>query len=50
MLRLAIQAGVWGEDPDFARAAFEKLKEINPRAAPAAERFITAAPPRPQPR
>lgn len=50
VLRLAIQAGVWGEDPDFARAAFEKLKEVNPRAAPAAERFITAPPPRPQPR
>lgn len=50
VLRLAIQAGVWGEDPDFAQAAFEKLKEVNPRAAPAAERFISAPPPRPQPR
>lgn len=50
VLRLAIQAGVWGDDPDFARAAFEKLKEVNPRAAGAAERFITAPPPRPQPR
>ena len=50
VLRFAIQAGVWGEDPDFAQAAFEKLKEVNPRAAPAAERFMTAPPPRPQPR
>ena len=50
VLRLAIQAGVWGEDPELAQAAFEKLKEVNPRAAPAAERFMSAPPPRPQPR
>lgn len=50
VLRFAIQAGVWGEDLDFAQSAFEKLKEVNPRAAPAAERFMTAPPPRPQPR
>ncbi|WP_282605311.1 serine protease [Pelagibius sp. Alg239-R121] len=50
VLRLAIQAGVWGEDLELAQAALEKLKEVNPRAAPAAERFMTAPSPRPQPR
>lgn len=47
VLRLAIQAGTWSGDKDFARSAFEALKAINPNMAPAAERFLNSPPPRP---
>lgn len=47
VLRFAIQAGVWGGDPDLARRAFERLKLVNPQTAPAAERFLNQPPPRP---
>lgn len=47
VLRLAIQAGIWGDDPEFARSAFDTLKMINPNMAPAAERFLKSPPPRP---
>jgi hypothetical protein len=50
VLRFAIQAGVWGKDLALAQAALEKLKDVDPRAAPAAENFIKTSPPRPQPR
>lgn len=47
VLRLAIQAGIWGDDPEFAQSAFDTLKKINPKMAPAAERFLKSPPPRP---
>jgi len=47
VLRLAIQAGTWSGDTEFARSAFETLKAINPNMAPAAERFLNSPPPRP---
>ena len=47
VLRFAIQAGVWGGDPDLAARAFERLKVLNPQTAPAAERFLNQPPPRP---
>ncbi len=47
VLRLAIQAGVWGGDEAFARQAFERLRVLNPQMAPAAERFLNDPPPRP---
>lgn len=47
VLRFAIQAGVWGGDPGLARRAFERLKQVNPQTAPAAERFLNQPPPRP---
>ncbi len=50
VLRFAIQAGVWGGDPAIAQLALERLKEVDPRAALAAERFMKEPPPRPQPR
>ena len=50
VLRFAIQAGVWGNDPALAQAALEKLKDVDPRASLAAERFMREPPPRPQPR
>ncbi len=48
VLRFAIQAGVWGGDTDLARRAFERLKQVNPQTAPAAERFLNQPPPRPR--
>lgn len=50
VLRFAIQAGIWGKDPALAQSALEKLKEVDPRAALAAEHFMKEPPPRPQPR
>lgn len=47
VLRLAIQAGVWGGDEALARRALARLKEVNPQMAPAAERFLERPPPRP---
>jgi len=47
VLRLAIQAGIWGGDKALAQTAFDTLKRINPNMAPAAERFLNAPPPRP---
>lgn len=47
VLRFAIQVGVWTDNMDMAKAALEKLKAVNPNAAPAAERFIESPPPRP---
>lgn len=49
VLRFAIQAGVWGNDPAIAKQALERLKEVDPRAALAAEHFMKEPPPRPQP-
>ncbi len=47
VLRLSIQAGVWGGDEALARRALARLKEINPQSAPVAERFLKNPPPRP---
>lgn len=47
VLRLAIQAGTWGDDKEFAQSAFEALKAVNPNMAPAAERFLASPPPKP---
>lgn len=47
VLRLAIQAGVWGDDRPLAEQAFERMKTLNPQMAPAAKRFLDNPPPRP---
>ncbi|MGF1594469.1 MAG: trypsin-like peptidase domain-containing protein [Kiloniellaceae bacterium] len=47
VLRLAIQAGVWAEDPALAERALARLKQVNPQSVPAAERFLQNPPPRP---
>lgn len=49
VLRFAIQVGVWTGDKALAERALAKLKEVNPNAAPAAERFMKSPPPRPKP-
>ncbi|RIA56856.1 trypsin-like peptidase domain-containing protein [Dichotomicrobium thermohalophilum] len=49
-LRFAIQAGVWGGDNRLAETAYGKLKQVDPRQAEAARRFIDNAPPAPRPR
>ena len=49
VLRFAIQVGVWTGDKALAEQAFARLKQINPNAAPAAERFMKSPPPRPAP-
>ncbi len=50
VLRIAIQAGVRGNDPDLAEEAYTLLLDADPRQATAARRFIDAAPPAPSPR
>ena len=47
VLRLSIQAGTWGGDEALAQQALARLKVVNPRMAPAAERFLNQPPPRP---
>ncbi len=47
VLRLAIQAGIWGGDPALAERALARLKAVDPQSAPAAERFLSNPPPRP---
>ena len=47
VLRLAIQAGAWAGDEALARRALARLKDVNPQAVPAAERFLNDPPPRP---
>ncbi len=49
VLRFAIQVGVWTDNKALAKRAFAKLKQVNPNAAPAAERFLKSPPPRPAP-
>ncbi|MCB1387678.1 MAG: hypothetical protein KDK12_00750, partial [Rhodobacteraceae bacterium] len=50
VLRLAIQAGIWGGDRALAEQAYEVLERSNPQMAPAAKRFLDNPPPRPKPR
>lgn len=47
VLRLSIQAGTWAGDRALAERALARLKQVNPRSAPAAERFLENPPPRP---
>lgn len=47
VIRLGIQAGIWGGDADLAAAAFDKLKQSNPNMVPAAQKFLENPPPRP---
>ncbi len=46
-LRIAIQAGVWGDVPELAEEAYRLLLDVDPRQARAARRFIDSAPPEP---
>ncbi len=50
VLRLGIQAGVWGGDRPLAERALARLKAVNPAMAPTAERFLANPPPKPRPR
>ncbi len=47
VIRLSIQAGVWGGAPGVAEAAFERLQATNPNMVEAARRFLDNPPPRP---
>ena len=47
-LRIAIQSGVWGDDPELAEEAYRLLLDADPRQALAARRFIDSAPPAPR--
>ena len=50
VLRLAIQAGIWGGDKELSEEAFATLERTNPQMAKAAKRFLDNPPPRPKPR
>ena len=47
VIRLGIQAGIWGGDQDLAEAAFQRLEASNPNMVPAARKFMEAPPPAP---
>ena len=47
LLRFAIQAGIWGDEPELAEEAYARLAAADPRQAEAARRFIDNAPPAP---
>lgn len=48
LLRLALQAGIWGGDQALADEAMQKIEEHLPEMAPAARRFYDTAPPPPR--
>lgn len=48
LLRLALQAGIWGDDQTLADFAMERIETILPQMAPAARRFYDDPPPAPQ--
>jgi len=48
VLRLSIQAGVWGADKELARAALKLLQRHHPTMAGAAGKFIESNPPPPK--
>lgn len=48
LLRLALQAGIWGGDQDLADRAMRRIETVMPQMAPAARRFYDAAPPPPK--
>lgn len=47
VLRFAIQAGLWGNDPELAEDGYELLLDADPVQAQAARRFLDSAPPAP---
>lgn len=47
VIRLSIQAGIWGGDKPFAEAALARLQATNPNMVQAARRFLDNPPPRP---
>jgi len=47
VLRFAIQAGLWGEDPELAEDGYALLLKADPVQAQAARRFPDSAPPAP---
>jgi hypothetical protein len=48
LLRLALQAGIWGGDKELADLAMRQIETKLPEMAPAARRFYDAAPPPPR--
>jgi len=48
LLRLALQAGVWGGDQALADLAMGKIESVIPQMAPAARRFYENPPPQPK--
>jgi len=48
ILRLALQAGIWGGDRALAERAYERIEAVNPKMLPVAKRFLEAPPPRPK--
>lgn len=47
ILRLALQAGIWGGDRPLAEAAYARIEAVNPNMLPVAKRFLENPPPRP---
>jgi len=48
LLRLALQAGIWGGDQALADQAMRQIETVLPQMAPAARRFYDAPPPPPR--
>lgn len=48
ILRLALQAGIWGGDQSLADRAMRQIENVLPQMAPAARRFYDDPPPAPQ--
>lgn len=48
LLRLALQAGIWGGAQDLADFAMSRIEAVLPQMAPAARRFYDNPPPAPQ--
>lgn len=48
ILRLALQAGIWGGDQALADKAMRRIETVLPQMAPAARRFYDAPPPAPK--
>ncbi len=48
LLRLALQAGIWGGDQTLADRAMKQIETVLPQMAPAARRFYEAPPPAPR--
>lgn len=48
LLRLALQAGIWGGDKALASDAMRRIETVIPQMAPAARRFFDLAPPPPK--
>ena len=48
LLRLALQAGIWGGEQELADFAMSRIETVLPQMAPAARRFYDNPPPAPQ--